>query len=100
MYVEGNHLISGSYDGTIRTWNVTVIVFFSQNGESDTVYKTSGPVNCLKQGEEKTIQAIVGRNIFYQINRNTNKIDKCIKFKKHSISSFFCHEEQLVFGNT
>lgn len=76
------------------------MIFSNQNGESQTVYKTSGPVNCLRQGEDKTIYAIVGRNIFYQIDRNTNKIIKCIKFKKHSISTFFCQENQLVFGNT
>jgi hypothetical protein len=64
------------------------------------VFKTSGPVNAIRQGENKSIYAIVGRSIFYQIDTISNKIVKCIKFKKHSITAFFCHEEQLVFGNT
>ena len=64
------------------------------------MYKTNGPVNCLRQGEEKNIYAIVGRNTFYHINRATNKIERCIRFKKHSITAFFCLDNQLVFGNT
>jgi hypothetical protein len=56
-------------------------------------------VNSIRAGEEKTIHAIVSRNIFYEIDMGSNKIVKCIKFNKHSISSFFCFENQLVFGN-
>lgn len=52
-------LISCSHDATIRTWNI-------ETGEPISVYKTSGPVNCLRVGAESgTIQAIVNRNIFY-----------------------------------
>jgi len=57
-------------------------------------------VNAIRQGDNKTIYAIVGRSIFYHIDTITNKIIKCIKFKKHSITSFFCQDDQLVFGNT
>lgn len=92
LFVMNNTLVSGSYDGTIRTWNVS-------NGESEAVYKTSGAVNCVRAGEDKTVYAIVSRNIFYHIDTQTNKIVKCIKFNKHSISTFFCFENQLVFGN-
>jgi hypothetical protein len=57
-------------------------------------------VSCLRQGEDKNIYAVVARNTFYQIDRGTNKIIKCIKFKKHCITQFFCFEDQLVFGST
>ncbi len=26
LYVDGNTLVSGSYDGTIRTWNISVLL--------------------------------------------------------------------------
>ena len=42
----------------------------------------------------------MNRNTFYQISRATNQIVRCIKFKKYSITCFFCFEEQLVFGTT
>lgn len=52
-------LVSCSHDATIRTWNI-------ENGESIAVYKTAGPVHCLRVGhEDGYIQAIVNRNIFY-----------------------------------
>lgn len=70
-----------------------------QNGEPEAVYKTNGSVNNLRPGEGKTVYAIVSRNIFYEIDTGNNKIVKCIKFNKHSITSFFCYENQLVFGN-
>lgn len=70
-----------------------------QNGEPEAVYKTNGSVNNLRPGEGKTVYAIVSRNIFYEIDTGSNKIVKCIKFNKHSITSFFCYENQLVFGN-
>lgn len=43
--------------------------------------------------------AVVNRNIFYQINPNGNSIMKCIKFQKHSITTFFCRDDLLLFGN-
>lgn len=43
--------------------------------------------------------AIVNRNIFYQINPNGNSIMKCIKFQKHSITTFFYRDDLLLFGN-
>jgi len=49
--------------------------------------------------EDGNIQAVVNRNIFYEINPNNNTIVKCIKFQKHSISSFFYKDEMLLFGN-
>ena len=27
LFVDGNLLVSGSYDGTIRTWNISVILY-------------------------------------------------------------------------
>ena len=56
------------------------------------MYKTNGPVNCVRGGEEKKIYGIVGRNTFYEIDRGSNKIVRCIKFKKHSITNFYCAE--------
>lgn len=86
-------LVSCSHDSTIRTWNI-------ENGEAISVYKTSGPVHSMRIGKEDgNIQAIVNRNIFYEINPTSNTIVKCIKFQKHSISAFYYKDEQLLFGN-
>lgn len=63
------------------------------------MYKTSGPVHCLRIGQEGNIQAIVNRNIFYEINPSGNSILKCIKFQKHSITTFFFQDDMLLFGN-
>ena len=84
--------MSASHDATIRTWDL-------QTGENITVYKTSGPVHLMRVGNDLTIQAVVNRNIFYEIDPKTSSIVKCIKFNKHSITSFFYEEERLVFGN-
>lgn len=86
-------LVSCSHDATIRTWNI-------ENGEPISVYKTSGPVHCMRIGDENgNIQAIVNRNIFYEIDPNSNKIIKCIKFHKHSITTFLFKDDLLLFGN-
>jgi hypothetical protein len=54
----------------------------------------------MKIGEiDGFIQAIVNHNIFYEINPNNNTIVKCIKFQKHSITTFFYKDELLLFGN-
>lgn len=37
-------LVSSSHDSTIRTWNI-------ETGEAISVYKTSGPVHCMKVSE-------------------------------------------------
>lgn len=86
-------LVSSSYDSTIRTWNV-------DTGESIAVYKTSGPVHNLRIDEDSgSIQAIVNRNILYEINMSNNSVLKCIKFQNHSITSFFLKDDLMVFGN-
>jgi WD40 repeat protein len=38
-------LVSGSYDSTIRVWNI-------ETGEAESVYKTSGAVNKVIAGED------------------------------------------------
>lgn len=53
----------------------------------------------MRISEEGNILAIVNRNIFYEINPTNNSISKCIRFQKHSITSFFYKDEKLVFGN-
>ena len=70
-----------------------------QNGEAEAVYKTGGSVNSIREGEEGRVCAVVSRNIFYDIDLKTNAIHRCIKFAKHSITSFIYKDEQLVFGN-
>jgi hypothetical protein len=56
-------------------------------------------VNSIWQGQNNEINAIVSRNILYQIDIKTNSITRCIKFSKHSITSFICLDNILVFGN-
>ena len=48
---------------------------------------------------EPNIHAIVNRNIFYEINPKSNAIIKCIRFDKHSLTSFIYKDDILVFGN-
>ena len=86
-------LVSASHDATIRTWN-------TETGEPVSVYKTSGPVHLMRIGsDEPNIHAIVNRNIFYEINTSNNSIIKCIRFDKHSLTSFIYKDNILVFGN-
>lgn len=50
--INKNTLVTGSYDSTIRTWNIQVFNLFTvQNGEPEAVYKTSGPANLVIPGE-------------------------------------------------
>jgi hypothetical protein len=62
------------------------------------VYKLAGPVNMLRTAG-KEIYALANRNIFYQINYETNAVLKCIKFANNSLTSFIYHNDKLVFGN-
>lgn len=57
-------------------------------------------MNSLRCDKDKRlIYAVVSRNVFYEIELATNKVVKCIKFNKHSITSFFCLDNLLIFGN-
>ena len=56
-------------------------------------------MNSIREGEAGRVCAVVSRNIFYDIDLAGNFINKCIKFNKHSITSFICQDNQLVFGN-
>ena len=71
----------------------------TQTGEPEAAYKTSGAVNALRPGENNNVYAVVSRNIFYDIDLTSHKINRCIKFNKHSITAFYCCDNQLVFGN-
>ena len=52
LYVVDNILVSGSYDSTIRTWKINSDGFFDtvSTSEAEFVYKTSGPVSCIRPG--------------------------------------------------
>ena len=47
----------------------------------------------------KEIHALVNRNIFYQINFETNSILKSIKFTNNSITNLIYYNDTLTFGN-
>ena len=58
----------------------------TQTGEPEAAYKTSGAVNALRPGENNNVYAVVSRNIFYDIDLTSHKINRCIKWEVRSMS--------------